>query len=70
MSYRPQPRHADKVRTRDDCRAQLAQYLVFVSPAIFATVTVDLLAQRYPKLPVAELARELATAQARRSARG
>lgn len=61
----PRQHHADKARTRDDYRAQLVQFLVFARS--LDDVTVDVLASRYPKLPRAELARELATAQARRS---
>ena len=66
MSF-PRQHHADKARTRDDYRAQLTQLLVWSSDKKFAEITIDSLAAQYPKLPRAELARELATAQARRS---
>lgn len=60
-----QPRHADKARTRDDYRTELAMRLTWARS--LDDITVDTLKAQYPKLPVDELARCLADAKERRA---
>lgn len=66
--YRPQTRHTENVRTRNDERARLAQYLTWARS--LDGETPETLHAKFRKLPAAEVAASLAEAKARRAARG
>lgn len=65
MTYpRQKPRHAEKTRTRDDYRRELALYLTYARS--LEGITPAILKRRFPKVAYSEIERDLAAAVARR----
>ena len=60
------PQHAEKTRTRDDHRRDLAMFLTLART--LDGVTAATLKQRHPKVAYSEIERDLAAAIARREA--